>query len=109
MRHFFLLLVLTALSCSAHAADVSDKASSPQKTAQHFYAWVLNNRLITSAIAGPRTPEQWEGYIRALNYQFTAEDEALVNRLVAAGHPSTLGFTDPGHPVEGRIPYVAAA
>jgi aryl-alcohol dehydrogenase-like predicted oxidoreductase len=70
---------------------------------------VLNNRLITSAIAGPRTPEQWEGYIRALNYQFTAEDEALVNRLVAAGHPSTLGFTDPGHPVEGRIPYVAAA
>ncbi|WP_312527310.1 aldo/keto reductase [Comamonas sp.] len=72
-------------------------------------AWVLNNRLVTAAIAGPRTPEQWDGYIRALDYQFTADDEALVNRLVAAGHPSTLGFTDPGHPVEGRVPYVAAA
>lgn len=78
-------------------------------TVDFALAWVLNNRLITSAIAGPRTPEQWEGYIRALNYRFTAEDEALVNRLVAAGHPSTPGFTDPGHPVEGRIPYVAAA
>lgn len=72
-------------------------------------AWVFNNRLITSAIAGPRTFEQWEGYIKALDYRFTPEDEALVDRLVAAGHPSTPGFTDPGHPVEGRVPRVAAA
>jgi aryl-alcohol dehydrogenase-like predicted oxidoreductase len=71
-------------------------------------AWVLNNRLITSAIAGPRTLEQWEGYVRALDYQFTPEDEALVNRLVAPGHASTLGFTDPSHPVEGRVARVAA-
>ena len=28
---------------------------------------------------------------------------------VAAGHPSTPGFTDPGHPVEGRVPYAAPA
>lgn len=69
-------------------------------------AWVFNNRLITSAIAGPRTMEQWDSYISALQYQFTAEDEALVNRLVAAGHPSTPGFTDPGHPVEGRVSIV---
>ena len=72
-------------------------------------AWVLNNQLITSAIAGPRTTEQWDGYVRALDYQFTPEDEALVNRLVAAGHPSTPGFNDPGHPIEGRVPHVAAA
>ncbi|WP_255410657.1 aldo/keto reductase [Acidovorax sp. 56] len=72
-------------------------------------AWVLNNQLITSAIAGPRTLEQWEGYVRALDYRITPEDEALVDRLVAAGHPSTPGFTDPGHPVEGRVPHVAAA
>ncbi|KAF1023649.1 MAG: L-glyceraldehyde 3-phosphate reductase [Paracidovorax wautersii] len=72
-------------------------------------AWVFNNKLITSAIAGPRTFEQWEGYVKALDYRFTAEDEALVNRLVAAGHPSTPGYTDPGHPVEGRVPHVAAA
>jgi len=71
-------------------------------------AWVLNNQLITSAIAGPRTFEQWEGYVKALDYRFTAEDEDLVNRLVAAGHASTPGYTDPGHPVEGRVPYVEA-
>ena len=70
--------------------------------------WVLNNRLITSAIAGPRTLEQWEGYVKALDYVFTAEDEDFVNRLVAAGHASTPGFTDPGHPVEGRVPVVSA-
>jgi hypothetical protein len=33
-----------------------------------------------------------------------AEDEALVDStgLVAAGHASTPGFTDPQYPVEGR-------
>ena len=66
-------------------------------------AWVLNNQLITSAIAGPRTEEQWDGYLRALNVKLDADDEALVDSLVATGHPSTPGFTDPGHPVEGRV------
>ena len=64
---------------------------------QFALGWVLNNRLVTSAIAGPRTIEQWESYANALDYAFTAEDEALVDSLVAAGHPSTPGFTDPGH------------
>ncbi|SMH62951.1 aldo/keto reductase [Azospirillum agricola] len=67
-------------------------------------AWVLNNRLITAAIAGPRTEAQWDAYVRALDYRFTADDEALVDRLVVAGHASTHGFNDPGHPVEGRVP-----
>ena len=39
---------------------------------------------------------------RALDYRFTAEDEALIDRLVASGHPSTPGFNDPGYPIEGR-------
>ncbi len=60
-------------------------------------------RLVTSAIAGPRTEEHWDGYVRALDVKLDAEDEALVDRLVATGHPSTPGFTDPGHPVEGRV------
>ena len=76
---------------------------------QFALGWVLNNRLVTSAIAGPRTIEQWESYAKALDYAFTAEDEALVDSLVAAGHPSTPGFTDPGHPVEGRVPYATPA
>lgn len=65
--------------------------------------WVLNNRLVTSAIAGPRTLQQWQGYVDALAYRFSAEDEAFVDSLVAAGHSSTPGYNDPGHPVEGRV------
>ena len=53
-------------------------------------------------IAGPRTEEQWDDYVATLDYRFTAEDEALVDRLVASGHPSTPGFNDPGYPIEGR-------
>lgn len=68
--------------------------------------WVLNNKLVTASIAGPRTEEQWDGYVAALGYRFTPEDEALVEHLVAPGHDSTPGYNDPGHPVEGRVPIV---
>ncbi len=65
-------------------------------------AWTLANAAITSVIAGPRTFEQWSQYLTALDYPWTAEDEALVDRLVAPGHPSTPGYTDPEYPAEGR-------
>jgi aryl-alcohol dehydrogenase-like predicted oxidoreductase len=69
---------------------------------QFAVGWVLNNKLLTAAIAGPRTMEQWQAYLAALDVAFTAEDEALVNELVPAGHPSTPGYSDPAYPVEGR-------
>jgi len=65
-------------------------------------AWVLNNRFVTAPIAGPRTLEQFESYLPALDYTFTTEDEALVDSLVPTGHPSTPGYTDPQYPIEGR-------
>lgn len=65
-------------------------------------AWVLNNAAVTSVIAGPRTVEQWTQYFASLDYPWSAEDEALVDSLVAPGHPSTPGYTDPEYPVEGR-------
>jgi len=70
--------------------------------------WVLNNALVSSVIAGPRTLEQWQDYVAALATPFTAEDEALVDGLVPAGHPSTPGFTDPQYPVTGRVARTAA-
>ena len=70
---------------------------------QFAIAWLLNNRLVTSPIAGPRTEAQWEDYQGGLSYTFTAADEALVNRLVPPGHPSTAGYNDPAYPLEGRI------
>jgi len=66
-------------------------------------AWVLRNAAISAAIAGPRTEEQWDAYIGALAARLGPEDEAFVDGLVAPGHASTLGYTDPAYPVEGRL------
>jgi aryl-alcohol dehydrogenase-like predicted oxidoreductase len=74
------------------------------KPGQFALAWVLNNRFVSSVIAGPRTEEQWAEYVGALDYCFTPEDEALVDRLVPTGHPSTPGYNDPAYPIEGRVP-----
>jgi len=87
-----------------HAQEIKRHAERRGITAGQFaVAWVLNNRLVTSVIAGPRTEAQWEDYPKALDYSFTAEDEALVDRLVIAGHPSTPGYNDPAYPIEGRL------
>jgi aryl-alcohol dehydrogenase-like predicted oxidoreductase len=69
----------------------------------HFAtAWVLANKAVSAVIAGPRTFEQWTGYLGALDVTIDAEDEALVDSLVAPGHPSTPGYTDPMYPLAGR-------
>lgn len=67
-------------------------------------AWVLNNRAVTSVIAGPRTFEQWTSYLDGVGYGWTAEDEAIVDSFVRTGHPSTPGYNDPSYPIEGRFP-----
>jgi aryl-alcohol dehydrogenase-like predicted oxidoreductase len=54
-------------------------------------------------IVGPRVEAQLNDYLGALRYRFTAEDEDLVNSLVAPGHASTPGYTDPLEQVEGRV------
>ncbi len=65
-------------------------------------AWVLANPIVTGAIAGPRTMEQWQSYLGALTVDFNAEDAALVEQLVPAGTTAVHQFTDPAYPVEGR-------
>jgi aryl-alcohol dehydrogenase-like predicted oxidoreductase len=70
---------------------------------QHFAtAWVLANKAVSSAIAGPRTYEQWTDYFGALDVALDAADEALVDSLVAPGHPSTPGYNDPAYPLPAR-------
>ena len=78
---------------------VADKGVS---LAQFATAWVLANRAVSAVIAGPRTLAQWQDYAPALGYRVTADDEALVDALVAAGHPSTPGYNDPAYPLIGR-------
>jgi aryl-alcohol dehydrogenase-like predicted oxidoreductase len=87
------------------AQKLAQQAEKRGMTAGQFAVrWVLNNALVTAAIAGPRTEEQWRDYLGALEHGFTAEDEALVDSLVSPGHPSTPGYNDPQYPIEGRIP-----
>ena len=59
--------------------------------------------LISAAVAGPRTEAQWDEYLGNTDYAFSAEDEALIDRLVVTGHPSTPGYSDPAYPIEGRV------
>jgi aryl-alcohol dehydrogenase-like predicted oxidoreductase len=69
---------------------------------QFAVAWVLANRAVSSVIAGPRTLEQWQQYAPALDYLWTADDEATVDALVPIGHASTPGYSDPQYPISGR-------
>jgi aryl-alcohol dehydrogenase-like predicted oxidoreductase len=87
------------------AQEIKQHAERRGMTAGQFAVlWVLNNALVTATIAGPRTEAQWDDYLGALGHKFTVEDEALIDRLVPAGHPSTPGFSDPAYPIEGRVP-----
>lgn len=88
----------------ALAQRVAEHAASRGMTAAQFAVnWVLNNRLVTSTIVGPRTLEQMKEYLAALDKPFEAQDEALIDAMVAPGHPSTPGYNDPAYPIEGRV------
>ena len=93
----------------ALAQQIKSHAEARGSTASHFaLQWVLNSAVVTSVICGPRTLEQWQDYLSVLDApDFTVEDEILVDRLVAPGHPSTPGYTDPNYPVTGRFPRTA--
>ncbi|MFC4256546.1 aldo/keto reductase [Croceibacterium xixiisoli] len=87
----------------AVAQAIGERAAARGLTSAEFAtAWVLRNRLISAAIAGPRTEQQWDAYLTAMDVRLDAEDEAFVDDLVRPGHASQHGYTDPAYPVEGR-------
>ena len=89
------------------AQKVVEHARSRGRTPLQFaLGWVWNNALVHGVIGGPRTLAQWQDYIAALDAPFDADDEALVESLVAPGHASTPGYNDPAYPVEGRQPRI---
>ena len=90
-----------------HAVDmVREHAAKRGMTPTDFAVlWVLNNRIVSSVIAGPRTLEHWNAYVGALEHEFTTEDEALVESLVARGHPAAPGLIWSRHPPKGRKPH----
>ena len=88
----------------AIAQKLKDHAAKKGSAPGHFAVkWVLNNPIVTSVIAGPRTLDQWKDYLAALDAKYDAEDEKLVDSLVSPGHPSTPGYNDPMYPLTGRM------
>lgn len=87
----------------AIAQKLAGHAQSRGTTSIAFaIAWVLKNKFVSSAIAGPRTEAHWDSYMEALKLELTPDDEKFVDSLVPPGHASTPGYTDPNYPVEGR-------
>lgn len=89
--------VRAAASIAAHA-----QARGIDPTA-FAIAFVLANGAVTSAIVGPRTMEQWQNYLEALEVGWTAEDEAAVDTVVPRGAMAVAHAFDPKYPVAGRV------
>lgn len=86
------------------AQKIRRHAESKGLTSGQFaFAWVLANGIVSSVIGGPRTQAQWDEYHASVDYRWSADDEALVDSLVAPGHPSTPGYSDPRYPFFGRL------
>jgi aryl-alcohol dehydrogenase-like predicted oxidoreductase len=87
----------------AAAERIADLARTRGVEAASFAtAWVLNNPLVTAAIAGPRTVEQWRSYHAAATMVFEPADEAAIDAIVKPGTTAIPQFADPAYPVEGR-------
>lgn len=86
-----------AWQIAAHAAA---QGATP---AAFALGWVLNKRLISAVIGGPRIEAQWEDYLAARSYCFTVADGAPVAGLMPSGHASTPGYNDPAYPGMGRL------
>ncbi len=87
------------------ASELAAYAERTGRQPAHFaQTWVMRNKLVTSTLVGPRTFEQWQDGIAALDYPWSAEDEAFCDQLVSPGKGSSLGPVDPHHPIEGRLP-----
>lgn len=86
------------------AEKLKPLAEAHGKTLTQFaLAWVLANKIVTSAIIGPRTMEQLEDNLGALGWSLTPEDEKAVDALVPPGEHTGKGYNDPAYPVRGRV------
>ncbi len=70
----------------------STPTSAASRPSHLAVAWVLNNKLMTGVVAGPRTEAQWDDYVKALDVTFTAEDEAFVERSRRHGSSGGAGL-----------------
>jgi aryl-alcohol dehydrogenase (NADP+) len=86
------------------AQRIKEHALSRGLSPTHFaIAWALGNQLVNGVIGGPRTLQQWQDYVAALDVRLGAQDEQFVDALVPPGYASTHGYNDPIYPITGRV------
>ena len=82
----------------------SDCEQRGTATSQFALAWTIANPIVTSVIIGPRTMEQFDDNLLAMEVAITKEDETFVDSLVPPGEHSGFGFQDQAYPISGRHP-----
>lgn len=93
--------------CLKIAAKIKKRAEARGMTAGDMAInWLLNSRIVSSIVAGPRTLAHWKGYLGALKHGFTAEDEAFIDKLAPSCYPLELGYTELKDPPRGRPTFV---
>ncbi|MEM6942522.1 MAG: aldo/keto reductase [Pseudomonadota bacterium] len=65
--------------------------------------WSLANTLITSALIGPKSLKQLEGYLAAMAEPYGAEDEAFAEETCPSGCAPAPFYADPKYPYRGRV------
>jgi aryl-alcohol dehydrogenase (NADP+) len=93
--------------CLIIAAKIKERAEARGMTAGDMAInWLLNSRIVSSIVAGPRTLAHWKRDLGALEHGFTAEDEAFIDKLAPSCYPLELGYTELKDPPRGRPTYV---
>ena len=93
---------------AGHEADHAQMGGGAGGGCHRWSRWVSAIQSLTclgtstATIAGPRTASQMKDTLGVFKHEWSADDEALIDGLVAPGHPSTPGTNDPGYPLEGR-------
>ncbi|KFB08245.1 aldo/keto reductase [Nitratireductor basaltis] len=85
------------------AARAADHADTKGRTPAHLaLQWVLANSAVKSVLIGPRTLEQLEAYLGAVNAPYDADDEAFLSALCSPGTTPVPNYWDPRAPLYGR-------
>ena len=86
------------------ASQISDMSIDLGKTvSQVALNWVLANKLITSAVIGPRTLQQYDDNLGSLGWSLDDTTLCQIDTLVPPGEHTGFGFNDPMNRVEGRV------
>ncbi|WP_273070192.1 aldo/keto reductase [Thioclava marina] len=89
------------LLAAAERVDAHARASG-RRTADLAVRWVLENRIVSSVLIGPKSPEQLEAYLSGPGTDYTAEDETFIEGIVPVG--AVVGnYADPAYPFRGRV------